>query len=88
MQQFGAMGRVDDFGVIHQAVETAFVVGNGSERGALGGRDGLETRRRGVDAVAVAHPHLLFRADGPDAMEKFAILPDVNKGAAEFPMIG
>jgi hypothetical protein len=47
-----------DLGVELQAVDAAGLVGDGAERGALARAERLEARRHGLDAIAVAHPHL------------------------------
>ena len=88
MQQLGAVRGVHHFGVEHQAVEAAGIVGEGGEGGAFGGADRAEAGRQGDDAVAVAHPHLVPAAFWPDAFEQGAIVFHIHEGAAEFAVVG
>src|SRR5262249_15124705 len=41
----------------------------------------------GGNAIAMAHPHLVARTLGPDAVEERAVVLDVEKGAAELTMV-
>ena len=83
-----ALRRVHDLGMEHQAIEFAAIVGDGGEGRALAGRDDAKAGRRLGDAVAMAHPHLLARALGPEALEEGALADHVDEGAAELAMVG
>ncbi len=82
--QLGAVRRVHDLRVELHAVILALLVGDEGIGSVGGGRDDLETLGQRRDAVAVAHPDLMARAGGPEALEQLAILVDVEEGAAEF----
>ena len=69
-EQLSAVGRVHDLGVEHQAVAPGVLVRGDGERRAFGAGDDLETRREALDAVAVAHPHLMLLADLPQSIEQ------------------
>ena len=86
-EQRRALRRVHDLGMELHAVEAALVVGDGGEGRAFGNADDAEAFGQRLDAIAVAHPHLLARAFLPKAGEQRAIVGDVEEGAAEFAMI-
>ena len=69
-EQFAAIGRVDDFGVEHQAVALGRLVGGDGVGCALRAGDDLKPRGQRFDPVAVAHPHLALVADRPQAVEQ------------------
>jgi len=65
----------------------ALLVGDEGEGGVGRGGNDLEARRDRGDAVAVAHPHLVARAGGPQALEQRAFLVDLEEGATEFAVV-
>ncbi len=84
LDQLGAVGRVHDLGVeLHGVVFARFVGNEGEGRVGRGGQN-LEARRDRGHAVAMGHPDLMARAGRPEAVEQFAILLDIEEGAAEF----
>ncbi len=86
-QQRRAMRRVHDFEMELGGVEFALVVGDHGDRRVGGGADDIEAFRQRRDAVAVAHPHRIFLADFPDAVEQRAGRRHLDLGAAEFAMM-
>ena len=86
-QQLRRLRGVHDFRVELDAEEFAGIVRDGGGRRALAGGHGAEARRQAGNSVAVAHPDLLARTLGPDAVEQGAILGDVDEGAAELAVI-
>ncbi len=87
-QQRRAMRRVHHLGVELHAIEAPAIVGDGGERRTLAHADDAEARRQGLDAVAMAHPHLLARALLPHPFEERAAVDDVEEGAPELAMVG
>ncbi len=87
-QQRRAVRRVHDLGMELHAIDAPRIIGDRRERRTVGHRHGAEPGRDAVDAIAVAHPHLLARADRPDAVEQRAIGAHLDEGAAELPLIG
>ncbi len=81
------MRRVGDFRMELQAVEPPGIIGNHRERRGLGRRHRAEPGRQAGDAVAMAHPHLLTRADRPHAIEQRTIGGHVDQGAAELAVL-
>ena len=83
-EQLAAVGRVHDLGVEHQRIEArasslvAIAKGAPSDAG-----DDLEPRRQRLDAVAVAHPHLVLLADVPQPVEQRRWRDDLDERAAE-----
>ena len=83
LQERRAMRRVDYLGVKLDTVEATPIVGDGGERCRLGAGDHAEAVRHCSHRVAVAHPHLLARADLPDAIEECARFDDVKVSPPE-----
>src|SRR5207245_9911223 len=86
-EEIGAVRRVDHLGVEHRAVEAPLVVGHDGEGRALADRDDPEARRQRLDAVAMAHPHLLLASPGPEIGEECAFARHLDEGAAELAMV-
>ncbi len=86
-EQLAAVGGVHDLGVEHQAVALCLLVGRDRERCPFRARDDVEARRQCLDAVAVAHPHLVLLADLPQAVEQRDWSDDLDKGAAELALV-
>ena len=86
-QDGGAVRRVHDLEMELRGVELARLVGDHRDRRV--GRRGyhLEALGRRSDAIAVAHPHRIFLADLPDAVEQRRRVGDFDFGAAEFAMV-
>src|SRR5690606_88924 len=82
-----AVARMPNRGMELHGVETALLVGD-RRKGGTGRRtdDAKPFRKRG-DAVSVAHPDLMARALGPDAIEQGAFILDLQEGASEFAMM-
>src|SRR6478672_3791740 len=87
-EQLSAVRRVHHLGVEHEAVALLRFVRRNGEGSTLRPRDDLEARRERVDAVAMAHPHLMLLADLPEAVEESALRHDVDEGAAELTLVG
>src|SRR6185437_11199372 len=87
-QQRRAMRRMHHLGMELHAVEMAAVIGDGGEGRALADADDAEPRRQDLDAVAMAHPHLLAPTLLPHALEKCAAIDDVEESAAELTVVG
>ncbi len=87
-EQFAAVGRVHDLRVEHQAVALRLLVGGDREGRAFRAGDDLEPGRERLDAVAVAHPHLVLFADVPQAVEQGRRRDDVDERAAELALVG
>src|SRR5689334_259531 len=85
-QEPAALRRVHDFGVEHDPVKPARIVGDRGIGSPLARRDGAKSRWQRIDLVAVAHPDLLARAWGPQPLKQAAFAGYVDKGAAEFLM--
>jgi hypothetical protein len=83
-KQPGAVRRVRHFRVELDGVEIARLVGDCREGCARGRADDAEAFGKGGDPVAMAHPHLMAGASGPDAVEQRIFIADVEEGAAEF----
>src|SRR6185312_6988841 len=86
-QERRALRRVHHLGVELHAINAALVVGDRGKGRALAYRHGAEARRQRLDPVAMAHPHLLAIALGPEPREERAIIDDLDEGAAEFAVI-
>ena len=69
-EQLAAVGRVDDLGVEHQAVEAPLLVGGDRVGRAFGLGDDAEALGQRLDPVAMAHPHLVALARRPQAVEQ------------------
>lgn len=82
--QLGAIRRMHDLGMELHAVIFPLLVGDEGVGRVGGGGDHLETIRQRGDAVAMAHPDLMARAGGPEALEQLAVPVDLEEGAAEF----
>ena len=82
-----AVGRVHDFGMEHQAVIAARLVGDQRVGRVLRSRDAREARRQAGDAVAMAHPDDVALARLPHALEQRARVADLDLGAAEFAVV-
>ena len=80
--------RVHHLGVELQPVDLPVLVADGGEGGAFRGADHVETLGQRDHPVAVAHPHLVALALAPHAVEQGAMGRHLEKGAAEFAMIG
>src|SRR5262245_38165644 len=72
----------------HDAVHLALDIAEHGERGAFRFAEHFEALRQRDYAVAVAHPDLMPLARRPQALEKRAVLLDLNEGTAEFTMLG
>src|SRR6185437_3825658 len=57
------------------------------EGGAVADGDDAEAGRQRLDAVAVAHPHLLLAARRPQPVKEPALAGHLDEGAAEFAVI-
>ena len=68
------------------AVIAPRLVGDGGHRRVLGLRDGFEAFRQARDAIAMTHPHRIFVAALPYAVEQRAWEKNFDIGAAEFPV--
>src|SRR3546814_2585538 len=66
-----------------RGVETLFLIGGDGIGRALADRHHLETRGKPRHLVAMAHPHLMLFALGPQAVEQRAALLHLDDGAAE-----
>ena len=86
-QQLAALRRVHDLGMKQHAIETPGVIGDRGVGRGLAGRHRAKAGRQCVDPVAMAHPHLLAPALGPQPVEQPALVEDVDEGAAEFLMV-
>ena len=86
-QQFRAVGRVHHLGVELHGVEVAALVGDRREGRARRRADDPEALGDCGDTIAVAHPDLMARALGPDAIEQRALFLDFEKGAAKFAVV-
>ena len=86
-EQLAAVGRVHDLRVEHQAVALRLFVGGDGKRRAFRTRDDLETRRQSLDAIAMAHPHLMLFADRPEPVEQLRRSGDLDERAAEFALV-
>ena len=84
-QDLHALGRVHDLGVELHGVEAALAVFHRGHGRAAARRQHLEAGRRLGDAVAVAHPALLFAAH---ALEDEPPLEHVERGLAELAEAG
>ncbi len=87
-EQLAAVGGVHDLGMEHHGVALGRFVGRDRERRAFRRRDHVEARRERLDAVAVAHPHLVLLADAPQPVEQCRGREDIDIGAAEFLLVG
>ena len=87
-QQFRPLRRVRDLGMKQGAVEPAAVVGDRGIGCRFARRDGAEPGRQRLDLVAMAHPHLGPRTLWPQPVEQQAIVGNIDKGAAEFLVLG
>ena len=85
--QLAAARGVRHLGVELHGVELALFIGDGRERGALRHAHHLEAGRQPGDAIAVAHPHGVAVALGPEALEQRAVGGDVELGAAELAVV-
>ncbi len=85
--QLGAVGRVHHLGVEHQPVIFSRLVLDHRERRIRRGAGHHEARRHLCDAVAMAHPHLVFAALVPGGVEQRAVALHLDIGAAEFAMV-
>lgn len=88
LQEPRAVGRMDHLGVEHDAVHLAFGVAEDGEGRVLQAAEHLKTVGQRDDPVAMAHPDLMALADRPHAVEKRALLLDLDKGSAELAVIG
>ncbi len=86
-QQRGAVGRMRHFEMELGGVEFALLVRDRGDRRVGGRGDGVKALRRLGDPVAMAHPHRIFLALAPHAIEQRAILGHLYFGAAEFAMM-
>ncbi|KFG89070.1 hypothetical protein BV98_003163 [Sphingobium herbicidovorans NBRC 16415] len=81
--QLAAVRRMHHLGVELRGVETLFFIRGHGEGRALAHRDHFETGGELRHLVAVAHPHLMPLAFGPQAVEQGAPLLHLDEGAAE-----
>ena len=82
-QQSGAVRRVHHFEVELGGVEFARLVGDHGDRRVRRGGDDAKAFGEPRHAIAMAHPHRIFFADLPDAVEDCRGRGDVDLGAAE-----
>ena len=87
-KQPGAVRRVHDLGVEHEAVHLAGGIAEDREGRALRAAENLKALRQRDDPVAVAHPDLVALAGRPQALEQRALLLDLDEGAAELAVVG
>ena len=86
-QQLCAVGRVHHFGVEHQPVISALLVLDHRERRIRRGAGHHKARRHFGDAVAMAHPHLVFAAPVPGGVEQPAVALHLDIGTAELAVV-
>ena len=82
--ELGAIRGVDHLGVELHAVEALFIVRDDREGRARRGGDDAEPGGERGDLVAVAHPHLMRFAFGPEAVEQRATFAHLDECPAEF----
>jgi hypothetical protein len=85
--QFRAIGRMRHFRVKLHRIEFSDVIGDDRDRRARRLGDGAEAVGHLGDAVAMAHPDVVFAAHFPHAVEQRAVIGDLDGGAAEFAMM-
>ena len=86
-QQLRALRRVHDFGVEHGAVKAPGLVGDQRKWRVLALREHLEAGRQCRDAIAVAHPNRVARAERPNAFQQRRLSRDLDLGASEFAFV-
>ncbi len=84
LEQLGPVGGVHHFHVELGGVDALLVVGDNGKRRALAGSHRAEAGGEAGDTVAVAHPHLVLLALGPEAIEQRAAVRNLDEGATEF----
>src|SRR5215471_16299479 len=82
-QKHRASRSVYNFGMEHRAVEAASLVRDNGEWRVLAHGENVEPLGQRGDAVAVAHPNFVTRAEGPQPLEKRRLARHLDLGTAE-----
>ena len=82
------VGRVHHLGMELDSVETALIIGNGGKGRAVADPHHPESFGNSDHAVAVAHPYLFAPTLFPGILKQDAVVGNLERGAAEFAMVG